>query len=119
MVTTSVPLSYGGGTNPIKVMDDMDIYVVQNPRLTWDSQFVIFRTDAVTKPFIRQEEKEVVLKVIAEGSEIEYKKNKHSYGVDSRLSNIVKIGIVKEVDYNKAVARVSIDELTTIGCHGL
>ena len=30
-----------------------------------------------------------------------------------RLSNIVKIGIVKEVDYNKAVARVSIGELTT------
>ena len=79
----SVPLSYGGGTNPIKVMDDMDIYVVQNPRLTWTDQFVIFRTDAVTKPFIRQEEKEVVLKVIAEGSELEYKENKHSYGVDS------------------------------------
>ena len=31
-----------------------------------------------------------------------------------RLSNIIKIGIVKEVDYNKAVARVSIGELTMI-----
>lgn len=59
------------------------IQVVPNARLTWTDEFAIFRTDGRVKPFIRQEETPVMMKAIAEGSELEFNEDKHHYGVDS------------------------------------
>lgn len=52
-----------------------------NPRLTWTTKFAVFRADGNVKPFIRQEEEEVKVDAIAEGSELEFNENKHHYGV--------------------------------------
>lgn len=57
-----------------------------NPRLdaaSWTDKFAVFRTDSAIKPLIRQEETAVELKAIAEGSELEFKEDKHQYGVDT------------------------------------
>ena len=58
-----------------------------NPRLTWTAQFAVFRTDGQVKPFIRQEEEGVTVSAIAEGSEEEFKNNRHLYGVKA-LRNV-------------------------------
>lgn len=79
----AVPLSVGGSTNSIKVLDEIDISIAQNPRLNWVDKFAVFRTDSAVKPFIRQEEEGIKLKAIAEGSELEFKHDKHWYGVDT------------------------------------
>lgn len=52
-----------------------------NARLTWTTKFATFRTDAETKAIIRQEEEGVSIAAIAEGSELEFRENKHQYGV--------------------------------------
>lgn len=52
-----------------------------NARLPWTDRFAVFRTDAETKAFIRQEEEGVTMSAIAEGSEEEFKNDKHLYGV--------------------------------------
>lgn len=59
----------------------MDIGVVANPRLTWTDSFAVFRTDGNAKPFILQSEVDPQVTAIAEGSELEFKENKHHYGV--------------------------------------
>ena len=80
----AVPLSVGGSTNPVKVLSEIDITLVQNPRLkTWSDKFVVFRTDSAIRPLIRQEETPVVLKAITAGSEHEFKCDKYYYGVDT------------------------------------
>jgi phage major head subunit gpT-like protein len=79
----SVPLSVGGSTNMVKILGDIDISISPNPRLKWSDKFAVFRTDSSVKPFIRQEEKGIQLKAIAEGSELEFKHDKHWYGVDT------------------------------------
>jgi phage major head subunit gpT-like protein len=74
-----------GGTNLVPNLlrkSNFNINVVANARLTWTAQFAVFRTDGRVKPFICQEEEPVVLKAIAEGSEMEFTHNKHQYGVD-------------------------------------
>ena len=76
------PILTSGRTNTIATAD-FKITPVVNPRLTWTTKFATFRADGNVKPFIRQEEKEVELKAIAEGSELEFKENKHEYGVDA------------------------------------
>lgn len=73
----------GGEDNGLAKNDNIKITVVVNPRLTWTTKFAIFRTDGRTKPFIRQEEEELELKVQAEGSQIEFDKNLHQYGIDT------------------------------------
>ena len=54
-----------------------------NPRLSasWTASFAVFRTDGDVKPFIAQEEEGVTVSAIAEGSEEEFKNNRHLYGV--------------------------------------
>lgn len=54
-----------------------------NARLTDATKFYVFRTDSEIKPLIRQEETQPVVKAIAEGSELEFKEDKHQYGVDA------------------------------------
>ena len=60
-----------------------DIKVAANARLTWTSQFAVFRTDADVKPLIRQEEEPLSIDAIAEGSELEFNEKKHHYGVSA------------------------------------
>ena len=72
-----------GETNVIQSLKGMEIEVVNNGRLTWTDKIVGFRTDARTKPFIQQEEMPVKMSAIAEGSELEFKHNKHEYGVSA------------------------------------
>lgn len=52
-----------------------------NARLTWTTKFATFRTDAETAALIRQEEEPVSVSALAEGSEEEFKNNRHLYGV--------------------------------------
>ncbi len=70
-----------GQSNIVKNIDGFNFSLSVNPRLTSGAIFYVFRADGQTKPFIRQEEEEVTLSAIAEGSELEFNENKHRYGV--------------------------------------
>lgn len=73
-----------GQTNVLANMDGFRIGVVHNPRLTWTDAIAVFRADAGDggSPFIRQEEKGLEIRAVAEGSEYEFENNKHLYGID-------------------------------------
>jgi phage major head subunit gpT-like protein len=73
-----------GETNPlVSATNSFRVSAVINPRLTWTTKIAVFRTDGRAKPFICQEEQPVELKAIAEGSELEFREDKHQYGVDT------------------------------------
>ena len=57
------------------------VELATNARLTWTTKFATFRTDGEVQSLIRQEEEPVTMSAIAEGSELEFKENKHQYGV--------------------------------------
>jgi hypothetical protein len=76
------PVLSGAETNELAVSHNFGIDYVVNPRLPWVDKCALFRTDGAVAPFIRQEEKAVDLKSIAEGSELEFNEDKHRYGVD-------------------------------------
>ena len=59
----------------------ISIAVIADPRLTWTTTWCLFRTDGRAKPFIMQEEVAPQVSAIAEGSEEEFKNNRHLYGV--------------------------------------
>jgi phage major head subunit gpT-like protein len=73
----------GAETNDLAATRNFTINYAVNPRLTWTDKFAIFRTDGSVAPFIRQEETPVALNAIAEGSEEEFKNQRHLYGVDA------------------------------------
>lgn len=75
-----------GRTNTV-VSSGLDIKPVINPRLPWTEKFALFGVNAGGAPFIRQEEKEVQLDAVAEGSELEFNKRVHHYGV-SAMRNV-------------------------------
>lgn len=79
----------GSFDNPIAVASSkgFEVDVVCNPRLTWTVNFVVFRVDGQTKPFILQEEEPLSISALAEGSEEEFKNNCHLYGV-KRICNV-------------------------------
>lgn len=77
------PVLGGGDTNVMTNLDGYTFRLASSPRLSWTDKLAVFRTDGSTKPFIRQEEEEVTLQVIAEGSEMEIKEKKHLYGVEA------------------------------------
>jgi phage major head subunit gpT-like protein len=70
-----------GQSNLIKNIDGFEFSLAVNPRLTGTAAFYVFRADGQTKPFIRQEEEAITVSAIAEGSELEFRENKHQYGV--------------------------------------
>jgi len=75
-----------GESNPAAALiasTDFKISVVPNSRLTYTTQFVVLRTDAKTKPFIRQEEVGIEMDAVAEGSEEEFKNKRHLYGASA------------------------------------
>lgn len=80
---TAAPIMVNGQSNIVQVLDEVKVMVTQNPRLTWTDKLAVFRTDGSIKPFIRQEEEPVVLKAVAEGSQLEFNEDKHHYGVDT------------------------------------
>lgn len=57
------------------------VSVAANPRLTYTTQFVTFRTDAPAKSLIRQEEEKLSVGSKAEGSEYEFDNDAHQYGI--------------------------------------
>jgi phage major head subunit gpT-like protein len=71
----------GARTNTIVNLGGFTYELAVNPRLSWTTKLALFRTDGQTKPFIRQEEAGLQVDAIAEGSELEFKENKHQYGV--------------------------------------
>jgi phage major head subunit gpT-like protein len=73
----------GSLDNPLQgvMRQGISIDVVANPRLTWTTQFAVFRTDGRAKPFILQEEEGLRISAIAEGSEEEFKNDRHLYGI--------------------------------------
>lgn len=75
------PLIGGGDTNLLTALDGYSFSLAVNPRLTWTDKIGVFRTDGSVKPFILQEEEGVTVSAIAEGSELEFKENRHEYGV--------------------------------------
>lgn len=91
MVPTSLYMSFknalamprGTNVSEQKIANEFSLSVVANPRLTGTDDFFTFRTDGDVKPFIRQEETAVDLKVQAEGSALEFNEDKHQYGVDT------------------------------------
>lgn len=62
--------------------EDFEVTLSINPRLTWTTQFAVFRTDAPTKPFIRQEEQGVNAQGLGEGSEHAFKNKEYLFGID-------------------------------------
>ncbi|MCE5185087.1 MAG: Mu-like prophage major head subunit gpT family protein [Planctomycetaceae bacterium] len=62
--------------------ESFEIGLSINPRLTWTTQFAVFRTDAATKPFIRQEEQGVNAQALGEGSEHAFKNKEYLFGID-------------------------------------
>jgi phage major head subunit gpT-like protein len=74
----------GAETNDLASSSNFKINFVVNPRLSaWTTKFAVFRTDGSVKPFIRQQETDVIMKAIAEGSDLEFNEDKHHYGVDA------------------------------------
>lgn len=75
-------LSTGTGAvdNPLKNVG-LDVSLIPNPRLTTTTVFYVFRTDGRARPFILQNEEDVTMEAIAEGSEEAFKNNRHLYGV--------------------------------------
>jgi phage major head subunit gpT-like protein len=71
----------GNIDNPLAEQKYFEISHVINPRMAaLTTQFVVFRTDSPTKPFIRQEELFEV-EVVGPGSEHEFKNNEELFGV--------------------------------------
>jgi phage major head subunit gpT-like protein len=79
----TLPMVDSGESNIIPNLPNLKIGVTSNPRLTWTDKIAVFRADGDAKPFIRQKETEVDLKVKAEGSEYEFDNDAHQYGIDA------------------------------------
>jgi phage major head subunit gpT-like protein len=73
----------GSRTNTLTNLGGFSFQLAVNPRLTWTTKFAVFRTDSSTKAFIRQTEEDVRMEAIAEGSEEEFKNDRHLYGVSA------------------------------------
>jgi phage major head subunit gpT-like protein len=71
----------GARTNTITNLGGFNFRLAINPRLTWTEKFAVFRADGGVRALIRQEDEPVMLQAIAEGSELEFRENKHHYGV--------------------------------------
>lgn len=88
---TSVVLEGGQARNNlIQAVGSMGGFIYRmaiNPRLSNDDRFYLFRTDGATKPFIRQVEEGLTVSAIAEGSEEEFRNNRHLYGL-KKIGNV-------------------------------
>jgi phage major head subunit gpT-like protein len=71
----------GSRTNTITNLGGFTFQLAVNPRLSWTDKLAVFRADGGVRALIRQEDEPVTIQAIAEGSELEFKENKHHYGV--------------------------------------
>jgi hypothetical protein len=62
-------------------MAGFQIALAINPRLTWTTKLAVFRADGQLSAFIRQEEEDITVSALAEGSEEEFKNDRHLYGI--------------------------------------
>lgn len=81
LAAASNPVLTSGKTNTITSQNILQITPVVNSRLSWTEKFAVYRTDARTAPFIRQEEEGITTSSKAEGSEYEHDNDMHQYGV--------------------------------------
>ncbi|WHZ33414.1 MULTISPECIES: Mu-like prophage major head subunit gpT family protein [unclassified Sagittula] len=72
----------GGDTNVMASLDGYTFELAANPRLTWTDKLVVMRIDGDVKPFIWQQETDLMLDVIAEGSEEEVKNKRWLFGTN-------------------------------------
>jgi len=88
---TSVVLEGGQARNNlIQAVGSLGGFVYRmaiNPRLTNNDRFYLYRTDGAVKPFIRQLEEDITISALAEGSEEEFRNNRHLYGI-KRIGNV-------------------------------
>lgn len=68
-------------TNTLVNIGGFNLRLAVNARLTWTTKFATFRGDGKTKSMIMQEELPIEVAAIAEGSELEFKEDKHQYGI--------------------------------------
>lgn len=68
-------------TNTLVNLGGFSYQIAINPRLTWTTKFALFRADGGVSPFIRQEEESLQISALAEGSEEEFKNDRHLYGI--------------------------------------
>jgi len=75
---------YASGTANIVKPTGFEVKVIPNVRLAAQTTSIqTYRTDAKTKPFIRQEEVGIEMAVVAEGSELEFNDAVHHYGISA------------------------------------
>jgi phage major head subunit gpT-like protein len=79
------PVIVGSGQARTSTLVNLSGYLFQlavSARLSAvGATFYVFRTDADTRAFIRQEEEALTISAVAEGSELEFNEDKHHYGV--------------------------------------
>ena len=75
-------------TNTLVNLGGFSYQIAINPRLTWTTKFALFRADGGVSPFIRQEEESLQISALAEGSEEEFKNDRHLYGIKA-MRNVV------------------------------
>ena len=78
------PVVDGGITNTLVNLDGFNVGLAINPRLTFTTQFVVFRTDSAAKSLIMQEEKGVQAEMLGEGSDFAFDNNAYKFGVKAR-----------------------------------
>ena len=77
-------IAAGGSSNVLKELSKQGyvIEAVPNPRLSaWTDMFVVLRTDALAKPFIRQEQEELTIASKDETSEYAFDYDRVQFGV--------------------------------------
>lgn len=71
-------------TNTVQVLATLGGFgfdLVVNPRLSWTEKFLLARADANAQALIRQQEQPTQVSSIAEGSELEFTRDVHQYGL--------------------------------------
>lgn len=68
-------------TNTLVNLGGFSYQLAINPRLTWTTKFALFRADGGASALIRQEEEALQISALAEGSEEEFKHDRHLYGI--------------------------------------
>lgn len=81
----AVPFLPQGMNNPLAATNVYSVGVLPNVRLnaSWTDTFAVFRTDGSVKPFIRQQEADLMMKAKAEGSEFEFDNDAWQFGIDT------------------------------------
>jgi len=82
-------------TNTLVNLGGFSYQLAINPRLSWTTKFALFRADGGASAIIRQEEEALQISALAEGSEEEFKHDRHLYGIKSMRN-------VGYVDWQKA-----------------